>query len=184
VRLPACGAVIVVVDDAQLVRAAQAGDADAFEVLVRRHQERVFRVALRMLGDPVDAEDATQDTLIQAWLGLPGFRGRTAFSTWLYRIVVNRCLNLLAARRPAFEIVEVSMAAVGEPAEEAQMRERLAAVVAAIVALPGEQRAALVLRELEGLSYEDIATVLGVSVAAVKGRLHRARGELARRLRA
>lgn len=175
---------IVLVDDAYLVRAAQAGDADAFEVLVRRHQERVFRVALRMLRDPVEAEDATQDALIQAWLALPGFGNRSAFSTWLYRIVVNRCLNLLAARRARFELVEVSMAVVGEPAEEAEMRERLAALVAAIGALPTEQRAALVLRELEGLSYEEIATVLGVSVAAVKGRLHRARGELARRLRA
>jgi RNA polymerase sigma-70 factor, ECF subfamily len=176
--------VIVIVDDAHLVRAAQAGDADAFEVLVRRHQERVFRVALRMLGDPVEAQDASQDALIQAWLGLPGFGGRSAFSTWLYRIVVNRCLNLLAARRPACELLEVSLAAVGEPAEEAEMRERLAALVAAILALPGEQRSALVLRELEGLSYEEIATVLGVSVAAVKARLHRARAELARRLRA
>jgi RNA polymerase sigma-70 factor (ECF subfamily) len=102
----------------------------------------------------------------------------------LYRIVVNRCLNLLGARRATFELVGVSVAAVGGPAEEAEVRERLAALVAAIVALPGEQRAALVLRELEGLSYEEIATVLGVSVAAVKGRLHRARGELAWRLRA
>ena len=79
--LRACGAVIVVVDDAHLVRAAQAGDADAFEVLVRRHQERVVRVALRMLGDPVEAEDAAQDALIQAWLGLPAFRGRSTFTT-------------------------------------------------------------------------------------------------------
>jgi RNA polymerase sigma-70 factor (ECF subfamily) len=176
--------VIVVVDDAQLVRAAQAGDADAFEFLVRRHQERVFRIALRMLGDAIEAEDATQDALVQAWLGLPGFRGGSAFSTWLYRIVVNRCLNLLSERRPTFELLEVSIEGTAALAEEVERRERLAALVAAIVALPGKQRAALVLRELEGLSYEEIAMVLGTSVAAVKGRLHRARGEMARMLRA
>jgi RNA polymerase sigma-70 factor, ECF subfamily len=91
-------------------------------------------------------------------------------------------MNLRTARRPTVEFVEVSMAAVGEVPEQAEMRERWAALVAAIVALPGEQRTALVLRELEGLSYEEIAMVLGVSVAAVKGRLHRARVALARRL--
>ena len=85
--------------DRWLVGKARVGDVDAYEVLVRRHRVRVYRIALRMLGDPHDAEDVTQDVLIQVWTALANFAGASAFTTWLYRIVVNRCVNQIRRRR-------------------------------------------------------------------------------------
>lgn len=166
---------VVRVADRVLVDAARAGDVDAFEALVRRHEAAVYRVALRLLGSDADAQDAAQDAFVQAWRGLGRFRGESAVSTWLYRIITNRCLNVIAARRSAEALDPDSPAAVGDPAQVAEQRERFAAVVHEVAALPLEQRTALVLRDFEGLSYDEIAGVLEVSVAAVKGRIHRAR---------
>jgi len=168
--------VIVQVDDAILVHAAQDGDLEAFEALVRRHQAAVYRIALRLLGSSVDAQDATQDTFVRAWQGLPKFRFDSAVSTWLYRIVTRRCLDLIAARRPTESLDQLELETPeGDPGKTVEQRERLMAVTRAIALLPGEQRAALVLREFEGLSHEQLADVLGISVPAVKGRIHRAR---------
>ncbi len=164
------------VDDAILVKSAQDGDLDAFETLVRRHQAPVYRVALRMLGSPVDAQDITQESFVRAWRYLDRFRGQSSVSTWLYRIVTRRCLDHITARRPAADPRELELEPGGvDPADSAEQRERLRAVTRAIAGLPADQRAALVLREFEGLSYEDVGEVLGISVAAVKGRIHRAR---------
>jgi RNA polymerase sigma-70 factor, ECF subfamily len=167
--------VVVEASDRFLVGAAQAGDLHAFEALVSRHQDAVYRVALRMLGSKVDAEDAAQDTLVLAWRALSTFRGESEFSTWLYRIVTNRCLKARAARHPTEALPEVLIDRDRDPAEALVRSERLRALARAVLALPAEQRAALVLRELEGLSYEQIARALGVTVPAVKGRIHRAR---------
>lgn len=175
-------AMIVTAGDSLLVDAAQRGDLDAFEVLVRRYQGPVYRVALRMLGSESDAQDATQEVFIRAWLSLARFRGDSAFATWLYRIVTNRCLNMLAARRPVEPLIEAHPDPGADPAELAERRERFRAVADSILALPAEQRAALVLREFQGLAYEEVAEVLGVSPAAVKGRIHRARLGVAERL--
>jgi RNA polymerase sigma-70 factor (ECF subfamily) len=167
--------VVVAVDDRALLEAARVGDLDAFGELVARHQARVYRVALRLLGSEADAEDATQETFVQAWRSLSRFRGDSEVSTWLYRIVTNRSLNMLAGRRHG-EALDVEVPALGaDPAEIAAARERFAAVARAIMALPPKQRAALVLRDFEGLSYERVAEVMEVSLAAVKGRIHRAR---------
>lgn len=163
------------VDDRILLQAAKDGDVDAFAVLVRRHQGAVYRIALRMLGSEADAQDAAQETFVRAWRALGRFRHDSAVSTWLYRIVTRRCLDLIAARRPAVALDGGELAAGGDPAETAERRERLRAVTRAIAALPGDQRAALVLREFEGLSYEEVAHVLSISVGAVKSRIHRAR---------
>jgi len=168
-------AVVVQASDRFLVAAAQAGDLQAFEALVRRHQDSAYRVALRMLGSKADAEDTAQEALVQAWRRLSTFRGESAFSTWLYRIVTNRCLNVRAARRPMEALPDVLMNRDGDPPEALERSERLHALAHGLLELSAEQRAALVLRELEGLSYEEIAQVLGVSVPAVKGRIHRAR---------
>jgi RNA polymerase sigma-70 factor, ECF subfamily len=166
---------VVRVADRVLVDAARAGDVEAFEVLVRRHQGGVYRVAVRLLGSDADAQDATQETFVRAWRGLGRFRGESAVSTWLYRIVTNRCLNVIVARRPA-ESLDPALPSVGsDPAAIAEQRERFAAVAREVASLPPEQRAALVLRDFEGLSYEEVAAALEVSVAAVKGRIHRAR---------
>jgi len=167
--------VILEVDDRILLQAAQDGDLDAFAVLVHRHQAAVYRVALRMLGSDADAQDATQETFVRAWRGLGRFRGESAVSTWLYRIVTRRCLDLIARRRPTENLQDVELETVVNPADSTEQRERLRAVTRAIAALPDEQRAALVLREFEGLSYDEVAAALDTSVAAVKGRIHRAR---------
>jgi RNA polymerase sigma-70 factor (ECF subfamily) len=166
---------VVRVADRVLVDAARAGDVDAFEVLVRRHQGGVYRVAVRLLGSDADAQDATQETFVRAWRGLARFRGESAVSTWLYRIVTNRCLNVIVARRPSERLDPDLPSVGGDPAAIAEQRERFAAVAREVASLPPEQRAALVLRDFEGLSYEEVAAALEVSVAAVKGRIHRAR---------
>ena len=164
------------VDDAILVESAQDGDVDAFEALVKRHEDSVYRVALRMLGSRADAQDISQETFVRVWRYLHRFRHQSALNTWVYRITTRCCLDFIAARRPTGEPLELEQEIGGaDPAESAEQRERLRAVTRAITGLPPEQRAALVLREFEGLSYEDVGEVLGVSVAAVKGRIHRAR---------
>jgi len=163
------------VDDAILVQAAQDGDIGAFEAIVRRHQAGVYRVALRMLGSRADAQDVTQDTFIRAWRSLARFRGDSAVTTWLYRIVTRRCLDVIAARRTTEHLDEDRQWSATDPSESAEQRERLQAVTRAIATLPAEQRAALVLREFESLSYQEVADVLGTTVPAVKGRIHRAR---------
>jgi len=165
------------VDDAILVEAAQEGDTDAFEALVRRHRNAVYRVALRMLGSPADAQDVTQETFTRAWRALRSFRRESSVNTWLYRIVTRRCLDVIAARTPAAEDLATLELRAREsgPAESVERGERLRAVTVAISRLPGDQRAALVLREFEGLSYQQLAGVLGITVPAVKGRIHRAR---------
>jgi RNA polymerase sigma-70 factor, ECF subfamily len=166
-------------DDARLVALARSGHADAFEQLVRRHQISAYRVALRLLGDPGEAEDAVQDAFLQVWRNLKRFRSSSSFATWLYRIVTNRCLNLLRSRRWSAQLVEDhTLTAQADPAEIAEARGKLAVLKVALLRLTPEQRAAFVLRHLEGCSHEQIAHVLDISVPAVKSRLHRARAEL------
>lgn len=159
---------------------ARSGDADAFEQLVRRHQVTVYRVSVRLLDNPADAEDAAQDAFLQAWRGLQRFRSGSTFSTWLYRIVTNRCLNVLRSRRWSAEMIMQDPPAPAEtgPAELSEVRAQLRALQGALGGLTPEQRAAFVLRHLEGGSHEQIAQALDISVPAVKSRLHRARVQL------
>lgn len=178
------GLLVLVADDVQLVRAAQAGDVAAFEELVRRHELGVFRVALRMLGSEADAQDAAQDAFVQAWRALASFRAESAFSTWLYRIVTNGCLAMLASpNRPSTQLSGAEVDPRPGPEAIAIDRDELDAVKGAILELTPEQRAPLVLREFEGLSYDEIGEVLDLAPGAVKGRLHRGRLELVRRMR-
>jgi RNA polymerase sigma-70 factor (ECF subfamily) len=164
--------------DADLVSRAQSGRLDAFEELVRRHRLATYRVALRMLGDESDAEDATQDAFVQAWRNLGGFRADAAFSTWMYRIVTNRCLNMLRARRRTEPLPDDREAPASRPDRIAEARWQVEDLKLAILRLTPEQRAPLVLRELQGCTYEEIAEALEISIPAVKSRLHRARLEL------
>jgi RNA polymerase sigma-70 factor (ECF subfamily) len=163
------------VEDQFLVEAAQAGDLDAFATLVRRHQAAVYRIALRLLGSSADADDVTQDTFLRAWRALARFRGDSTVATWLYRIVTRRCFDVLATRRPTEPLEEKHLEIGVDPAATIEQRERLRAVARQIQALPDDQRAALVLREFEGLTYEQLADVLDTTVPAIKGRIHRAR---------
>jgi RNA polymerase sigma-70 factor (ECF subfamily) len=164
--------------DADLVSRAQAGQLDAFEELVRRHRLGTYRVAVRMLGQESDAEDATQDAFVQAWRNLGGFRADAAFSTWMYRIVTNRCLNMLRARRRTEPLPQDREAPASQPDRIAEGRWQIEDLTRAIGRLTPEQRAPLVLRELQGCTYEEIAEALDLSIPAVKSRLHRARLEL------
>lgn len=167
--------------DRELVARARADDPAAFEELVRRHRDRIYRVALRVCRHPADAEDVTQEAIVRAWRGLGTFRGDAAFTTWLYRIVTNLALNRVTRRREHATERVPEPAGPGEaldPARRAEDRERLDAALAALDTLTAEQRACYVLRELEGLSYDELAEVLDISVASVKGRLYRARQDL------
>jgi len=169
-------------DDATLVVRAQEGDSRAFEALVRRHQGAMYRLALRTLGDAGDAEAATQEAFLAAWRRLGTFRGEAAFSSWLYRIVTNRCLNLARARRSSISLEELgrelpSSEATG-PERGAEANEQLAALRIALKGLSTEQRICWVLREQEGLGYAEIAEMVGVSSTAVRGRIYRARQQL------
>ncbi len=148
---------------------------EAFAVLVRRYQASVYRIALRLLGTSADADDVTQETFLRAWRSLLRFRGESMFSTWLYRIVTRRCFDLLAARRPTDPLDERHPGASADPETTLEQRERLRVITGQIKTLPPDQRAALVLREFEGLTYEQVADVLQTTVPAIKGRIHRAR---------
>ncbi len=169
-------------DDAELVARARDGeDLAAFEELVRRHRDAAYRVALRICRNGADAEDVTQEALVRAWRSLGAFRGDARFSTWLYRIVTNLALNRVTRRREdaTAEVPEPPGGSELDPALRAEAGERLEVVVEALDALTPDQRACLVLREVEGLSYEELADVLDTTVQAVKGRLFRARSEIA-----
>lgn len=131
-----------------------------------------------MLQDAAEAEDAAQDAFLQSWRALPGFRAESSFSTWIVQIVTRRCLNLLRLRRPIASLETEPEARDPSLAELVETRAELETLKRTLARLTPEQRAALVLRELEGLSYEEIAEVLEISVPAVKGRIHRARLEL------
>lgn len=166
-------------DDALLTVRAGEGDAGAFEVLVRRHGPVLLRLAERLLGNRSDAEDAVQDAFVDAWRRLPEFRGDSAFLTWMYRIVTNRCLNQLRARRPSTDLDAIPEPSAPEhevsPARAAEASQALHELSGALGRLPPDLRACWVLRELHGLSYEDIAQAVGLSRPAVRGRIYRVR---------
>jgi RNA polymerase sigma-70 factor (ECF subfamily) len=174
--------------DADLLRSHAAGDAEAFGALFLRHRDRLWAVAVRTLGDPEEAADALQDAMISAFRRAGTFRGDSAVTTWLHRIVVNACLDRLRrkAARPvsgglADEALDV-MARDPRPAVPSSDADLALDVTAALRALPPEQRAALVLVDMLGYPVADAAEVLAVSVGTVKSRCARGRARLAPRL--
>lgn len=151
---------------------------DAFEALVRRHRARVYRIALRIVDDPQEAQDVTQDVLIQMWGSLAGFLGGSTFSTWLYRMVVNRSLNHRKRGTRTVPLLDDDRPEGTEPADMVIARQRAAATAAAIAALPKEQRSVFVLHQMEGFSYAEVAAILHVPEPTVRGRLARGRRTL------
>ena len=169
-------------DDLALVARCRAGETAAFEGLVDRYQRVLFTVAVRMLGDADAANDAAQNAFVKAYQKLGTFDPTRRFFSWIYRILVNECLN---ARRdsPPHEPLAPDLAAVGTPADLFDIAERRRRVQAAIIALPMEYREVIVLRHYTGLSYDEIGETLHVPAKTVKSRLHTAKERLAVMLR-
>lgn len=165
----------------ELLASAREGDRAAVEELLTRHERQIYRFGLRMCGNEEDAREVLQETLLAAFRGLAGFRGEAALSTWLYQIARSFCIKRRRHGEPAHEALEEARrveAPLPPPDASAHAREIGEALAAAMQALPLEQREALVLRDVEGLSAEEAARVVGIAVGALKSRLHRARRAL------
>ena len=175
----------ITLDDATLVAQAREGDITAFEALIQRHQVPVYRIAVRIVSDPGSAADTAQEAFITAWRRLPEIRAEQAFAAWLYRITVTRALSTVRTPRPQVPLNETAAAADRSPGpEEHALADDLAAALrCALNHLTPAQRASWILREMEGMSYEEVAAILHTTPSAVRGRLHRARPQLAQELK-
>lgn len=168
----------------EAIQLCRSGDPGGLRTLFDLHREKVFRLSWRMLGSPHDAEDAVQEVFLKVFRTVEQWRGDSAFSTWLYRLTANHCLDVLRRRKVvAFHPLEH----VAEPSDEADRTgsggEVLGpALTKALQDLPPAQRACLVMRELEDLSYEEIAQALNLHLGTVKSNIHRAKGTLKERL--
>jgi RNA polymerase sigma-70 factor, ECF subfamily len=179
--------------DHELLSAHVAGDPEAFGVLFRRHRDRLWAVALRTMGNPEDAADGLQDGMIAAYRRAGSFRGESAVTTWLHRVVVNACLDRIRAAKvrraePLPEDLEehgdrgslaTATTEVADPADVAVASERRRLVLAALDQLPADQRAALVLVDMEGYPVAEVAVMLDCAVGTVKSRCSRGRAKLA-----
>ena len=182
--------------DQQLVERARAGDKRAFELLVQKYQRKLGRLLSRFVRDPGEVEDVTQEAFIKAYRALPNFRGDSAFYTWLYRIAINTAKNYLVAsgrRAPtstgfdneeaeSFEDAE-ALRDTATPEKVLMGREVADTVNKAVEALPDDLRTAITLREIEGLSYEEISAVMNCPIGTVRSRIFRARESIAAELR-
>lgn len=182
--------------DAKLVARVQAGDKAAFDLLVLKYQRKILRLLSRMLRDQSEIEDVMQEAFIKAYRALPQFRGDSAFYTWLYRIAINTARNWMASqsRRPSSPSLHQSedgetfdeidnLTDNNTPESLLASREIAESVNDSIQALPAELRTAIVLREIEGLSYEEIAQAMGCPIGTVRSRIFRAREAIATKLR-
>ncbi|KPJ54114.1 hypothetical protein AMJ39_01525 [candidate division TA06 bacterium DG_24] len=181
-------------DDHELVRNCQRGDRAAFDELMLRHQARIFNAACRLLGDIDEAEEVAQDTFVRAYRGIGGFRFQSSFFTWLYRILLNLAANRRKARARQRRIRVDSLDRMAEgddgwaprepadrtcdPEQELERRELAQQIEQCLAELSHDHAAVVVMRDVQGMSYEEIAGVLECSVGTVKSRLHRARAEL------
>jgi RNA polymerase sigma-70 factor, ECF subfamily len=182
---PSSGLGCATLDDATLVVRAREGDVTAFEGLVGRYRVPVYRIAAGILNDPSSAADIAQEAFVTAWRRLPEVKAEQAFAAWLYRITVTRAVSALRTVRPCVPLEETAAARDPFPGpEEHALADGLAtALRCALNHLTPEQRACWILREMEGLSYDEVATVLHTTPGAVRGRLHRARPQLAEELK-
>ena len=182
--------------DRQLVARAQRGDKQAFELLVEKYQRKLARLLSRFIRDPAEVEDVTQEAFIKAYRALPAFRGDSAFYTWLYRIGINTAKNYLMAmgrRAPTSTEVEADEAEGFEEGEQLRdintpeslllSNEIARTVNTTIEQLPEELRTAIQMREIEGMSYEDIAKAMDCPIGTVRSRIFRAREAIAEQLR-
>ncbi len=187
------------VPDDALIRAYLSGEARAFDALVNRHKDRVFNLCYRFLGDYHEADDTAQEVFIKVFRSLNRFRFESAFSTWVYRIAVNACKNRinsieyrykkwmrrLDAAVPSLDCEAQNTApeASNTPVERLEQKERAEQISRALSALSGNKKTVAVLRDIEGLSYEEISRITGLKPGTVKSTLARARADLQKRLR-
>jgi RNA polymerase sigma-70 factor (ECF subfamily) len=187
-------------EDSELMARAASGDRLAYDRLIRRYYRKVYATSYRLLGSAEDAEDATQEIFLKVYKAARSFDPNLRFSTWLYRISLNHCLNVLRWRRrrrwlslnallrpqeseaDGDEYASLFRAQVPQPDDLLEREERAGAVRKAIESLPEKQRIAIILHRYEGMSYKEIAEVMGTSVASVESRLHRAKEALAEKL--
>jgi RNA polymerase sigma-70 factor, ECF subfamily len=180
--------------DAQLVRRVQKGDKRAFDMLVLKYQHKIVNLVMRYVRDPDQALDITQEAFLKAYRALPRFRGESAFYTWLYRIAVNTAKNYLAAQRrrpidvdldlqdPEQYDLQAKLKDTDTPEGVTLSRELNLAVQSAIEGLPEDLRTAIVLRELDGMSYEEIAQAMECPVGTVRSRIFRARDAISKKI--
>jgi RNA polymerase sigma-70 factor, ECF subfamily len=167
--------------ESALIERFRAGDQGAFVELVRRHERRVYNLAYRMLGRTEDARDATQDAFLSAFRHLGGFRGDSTFATWIHRITVNLCYDSLRRRREVVSLDGETLEPAATP-DHADAAATVADVQGALLEIPADYRAVVIMHELQDMSVEEVAAVLGVPVGTVKSRLHRGRAALGRAL--
>ena len=172
-------------DDRQAIAACQQGEREAFDRLVERYQRDVYRLCYRYVNNHQDANDMAQDVFLKAYRAIGRFRGDSSFSTWLYRIAVNTCLNFRAARRlPQDELSDDLADRGASAAERLHQAERSARVRHAVARLPEKQRATLILKIYQDMTHEEVAGVLGSSVGTVKANLFHALANLKKLLSA
>ncbi len=181
--------------DAILVERVQKGDSAAFDVLVRKYQHKILKLVMRYVRDPAEAEDVTQEAFLKAYRALPKFRGDSAFYTWIYRIAINTAKNFLVAakRRPLDYNLDLQdpeqydmqarLKDIDTPERMMLTEEIRTTVNRAIDKLPEDLRTAIILREMEGMSYEEIAQAMECPVGTVRSRIFRAREAIDKRLR-
>jgi RNA polymerase sigma-70 factor, ECF subfamily len=165
----------------ELVKLARLGDEAAFAALVQRYQGMVYNLAYARLGDAEAAADATQETFLRAWRGLPGFAGLAAFSTWLYTIAHRTCLTMAARRQKTIALTEIPEPVAGEESDPVAItlnRQDAAALRKALLLLPAPMRTALTLYHFHNRTYEEISRITGEPLGTVRTRLHRGRARL------
>jgi len=167
--------------DLDLVRRFQAGDQDAFTVLVKRHERRVYNLAYRMLGRSEEARDASQEAFISCYRHLGGFRGDAAFTTWIHRITVNACYDMLRKKIPE-PVEDIELPAPISSPDHADQAATAVDVQRALLKIHPDYRAVLILYDVQGIPYEDIAAALQIPLGTVKSRLHRGRAALGQAL--
>jgi RNA polymerase sigma-70 factor (ECF subfamily) len=176
---------LLALDEIALVSECLQGRPGAFDVIVTRHQRAVYHLCYRFVGRHEDASDLSQEVFLRAYRGLRAFRGQSSLTTWLYRIGVNVCLNRVAVKVPLSESIDLHQhvdTRSPSPADRLLSKERGAKVRRAIATLPRKQRATLILRVYQEMSHQEIASVLGSSVGAVKANFFHALGNLKKRL--
>ena len=178
--------------DDLLVHKAQKGDIEAFEELICAYEHRIYNIAYRMMGNPDDAMDVAQEALLKIYRSFKKFKNQSTFSTWIYRVTVNTCLDELRKKKKGFllhlndeegsgkDIMDSSSDSLPEVSYE--RKERLKSLQKAILELVPDYRSVIVLRDIQGFSYEEIAEILHCPLGTVKSRINRARAELRKKL--